>query len=237
MSEPLERAYAAHYAEKRSAVHTYPVEWVVRTFLGTYPRLHMDRARYPGGHVLDLGFGDGRNFPLFHNLGMRISGVEIADDIVEPVRRKFDAAGVQTDLRVGRNTRIPFDAGVFDFVVACHSIYYVSPGECLEDNLAEVARVIAPGGTLVASFPTATCFLVEGAKDVGKGHVEIANDPLGLRIGAIVRPFDSSAEVASTLSPWFETLALGECRDDYYGLRHDMWIAACRRRSTSPLSP
>jgi SAM-dependent methyltransferase len=230
MASPLERAYAAHYAAKHSAVHTYPVEWVVRTFLGTYPSLHMDRARYSGSRVLDLGFGDGRNFPLFHNLGMRISGVEIADDIIEPVRRKFDALGIATDLRTGRNARIPFDAGVFDFVVACHSIYYVEQGERLEGNLAEVARVMAPGGTLVASFLMPTAFLVEGARDAGQGHVEITNDPLGLRNGAIVRPFDSSSEVASALAPWFDAMALGECRDDYYGLRQDMWIVTCRRR-------
>ena len=231
MPGPLERAYAAYYRARHSAAHTYPVEWVVRTFLGTYPRLEMDRARYPGARVLDLGFGDGRNFPLFHNLGMRISGVEIADDIADPVRRKFDALGIATDLRTGRNARIPFDAGHFDIVVACHSIYYVDPGERLDKNLAEVARVTAPGATLVASFVMPTCFFVDGARDIGQGHVEITNDPLGLRNGAIVRPFGSSSDVTAALSPWFDAMAIGECRDDYYGLRHDMWIVTCRRRA------
>jgi hypothetical protein len=102
--------------------------------------------------------------------------------------------------------------------------------QCRPDNGHRARRVAG------RVLPHVNVFSGRGARDVGKGHVEITNDPLGLRIGAIVRPFDSSAEVASALSPWFETPALGECRDDYYGLRQDMWIAACRRGSATPNS-
>ena len=65
--------------------HCYPVEFVVRSYLGRYPSLKMDKARYPGSTVLDLGFGDGRNLPLLRNMGMRVHGIEITEGIVQAV--------------------------------------------------------------------------------------------------------------------------------------------------------
>ena len=69
-------SYSQYYSA-RTDIHLYPVEFVVRTFLGTYPNLKMDRSKYAGSKILDLGYGDGRNMPLFKNLKFNIHGVEI----------------------------------------------------------------------------------------------------------------------------------------------------------------
>ncbi|WPL14171.1 class I SAM-dependent methyltransferase [Thiorhodovibrio litoralis] len=124
-------------------VHLYPTEFVVRTMLGTYPR-HAFRESWDGAAVLDLGFGDGRNFPLLINLYCKIAGVEITEDIVALAQERFK--GVELDLRVGTNARIPFDDASFDAVLACHSMYYLEDGDNFDDNLAEIARVLRLGG-------------------------------------------------------------------------------------------
>ena len=59
----IERKYDEFY-RVRNPDHVYPVEFVVRAFLGNYPRHKTDQTSYPGKRVLDLGFGDGRNMPL-----------------------------------------------------------------------------------------------------------------------------------------------------------------------------
>src|SRR6267142_4362727 len=74
---------AEHYGEfysRKNPEKVYPVEFVVRTLLGTYPGLAIDRTTYRGSRVLDLGFGDGRNMPLLRDLGFEVYGVEISPD-------------------------------------------------------------------------------------------------------------------------------------------------------------
>ncbi len=229
MTEPIETAYSNRYKRSVSS-HCYPVEWVVRAFLGTYPDLKMDRDRYSGRRLLDLGFGDGRNFPLLHNSGFRISGVEIADEILEQARARFIPMGIPVDLKKGTNSKIPYDAAYFDYVLACHAIYYVSPNESFNNNLEEVARVLSPAGILLASLPAPDSYILKGAIDLGKGHVRITADPLGLRNGTIFRVFQSKEDIVRTLSPAFEDFVIGRCNDDFFGLQQNVWIVVCSRR-------
>ena len=79
MTDSIQARYDAFY-RARDPSHVYPVEFVVRAFLGNYPRLQNDPGGYVGQRVLDLGFGDGRNMPLLVNLGMEVHGVEISTD-------------------------------------------------------------------------------------------------------------------------------------------------------------
>lgn len=56
----IDKEYGDFYA-KRNAQKVYPVEFVVRTLLGRYPRLRIERSGFRGGNALDLGCGDGRH--------------------------------------------------------------------------------------------------------------------------------------------------------------------------------
>ena len=67
MMNEIEAAYSTLYNMK-DPLHVYPVEFVVRAFLGRYPRLDRAVPSYRGMRALDLGFGDGRNIPLLVNL-------------------------------------------------------------------------------------------------------------------------------------------------------------------------
>src|SRR5262245_25166607 len=148
----LESPYADFY-RKRDPVHVYPVEFVVRALLGNYPRHRTNPSEYAGKKVLDLGFGDGRNMPLLRNLGMRIYGVEISQDICDLTHARMTKLDVDVTLAVGRNHSIPFEDAAFDIVLACHACYYVDPGKRFNDNILEIFRVLKPGGSFVFSAP------------------------------------------------------------------------------------
>src|SRR6202165_2613179 len=111
------------FCRARNPEHVYPVEFVVRAFLGNYPRHKTDKASYPGRRVLDLGFGDGRNMPLLHNLGMKVFGVEISQEICDLTEKRMNGLGIEVDLKVGRNHNIPYADDFFDTVLACHACY------------------------------------------------------------------------------------------------------------------
>lgn len=209
--------------------HVYPVEFVVRAFLGNYPRLGNNARQYAGMRVLDLGFGDGRNIPLLNNLGMSVAGVEISVEICALARTRMDRLGIENDLRVGRNSGIPFEDEAFDAVLACHACYYVDAEETFADNVAEIARVLKPGGRFVFSAPMASSYIMKGAEDLGGGHMRIAEDPYGLRNGSILKKFDTRADVEAALSPFFEDAAIGTCRNDFWGIEEHVWTVVCRR--------
>jgi SAM-dependent methyltransferase len=229
MAGPSTGAYDAFYRQ-RDPYHVYPVEFVVRAYLGSYPRLQNDPASLAGQRVLDLGFGDGRNMPLLAHLGLEVFGVEISAEICERARARMERLGVAIEACVGRNARLPFEAAFFDHVLACHSCYYVDPGTQFADNMREIARVLKPGGRLVFSAPIGDSYIMRGARDLGDGHMEIANDPYGMRNGTVLKKFDSEDEIERACAEFFTDLRIGACRNDFWGIEEHVWTVVCHRR-------
>lgn len=230
MTDALVDKYDSFYRERASA-HVYPVEFVVRSFLGTYPRLKPEPSLYPGRRILDLGFGDGRNMPLLCNLGMEVHGVEISEAICRRGVERLAALGHTVEARVGRNHAIPYEDGFFDHLLACHACYYCDPGTTFADNLAAIARVLKPDGRFTFSAPIATSYIMAGAEDVGGGHMRIANDPYGVRNGYLMKKFDTAEEIEATLSPLFRNVRIGAARNDWWGIDEQVWIVVCEKRS------
>ena len=213
-TEPaIEKHYQDFYSQ-RNPEKVYAVEFVVRTLLGTYPGLKLDRTVYRGAKILDLGFGDGRNMPLLHDLGFEIHGVEISEEICRLTQSRMGRLGVPVRLETGTNSHIPFGDGAFDFTLACHACYYVSPGERFADNLREIARVLRAGGRFIFSLPKTDTYILKDAAPVGDGHYRITQDPYVDELGV-----------------WFSDFALGLCENDFYGTYEKVWIGTCLRKN------
>jgi SAM-dependent methyltransferase len=230
-SRAIEKDYGSLYSRKNPA-KVYPVEFVVRTLLGTYPGLNIDRTTYAGSRILDLGFGDGRNMPLLHDLGFDVFGVEISDEICQLTSNRMQRLGVPVIVKTGSNAHIPFDDGVFDFVLSCHACYYVGPGESFSDNLDEIARVLRPGGRFIFSLLKSDSYLLDGATPLQDGHYRVTRDPYEVRNGSVLRAFASYGEVRAELGRRFSDLALGLCENDYYGIYEKVWIGTGIRNDT-----
>ncbi len=94
-------------------------------------------ARYlPEGRVLDLGAGTGAAMPIF---GVR--RVVAIDPVTEMLERNPAKARA---VAVGEN--LPFADGVFDGVFSAYVFRNLSS---IDETVAEVARVLRPGGALV----------------------------------------------------------------------------------------
>jgi SAM-dependent methyltransferase len=226
----MKEDYTDFYAQ-RNPEKVYPVEFVVRTLLGTYPGLKLDRRAYRGAKILDLGFGDGRNMPLLRDLGFEIYGVEISEDICKLTRSRMQRLGVPVQLEKGTNSHLPFGDAAFDFVLACHACYYVNPGESFTDNLREIARVLRPGGRFIFSLAKRDTYVLKDAVDLGNGHYRITKDPYGIRNGSIFRAFASRDEIVEQMGISFRDFALGLCENDFYGTYEKVWIGTCVRKS------
>jgi SAM-dependent methyltransferase len=228
MNSRSDDGYGAFY-RRRDPVDVYPVEFVVRAFLGNYPRLKANKEAYSAKRILDLGFGDGRNMPLLSNLGMHVFGVETSQEICDLAQARMQRLGVNVTLHVGRNRSIPHDDATFDAVLACHSCYYVDPGSRFADNLREIGRVLKPQGSFIFSAPMGTSYIFRGARDHGDAHMEVVEDPYGIRNGVILKKFDRELEIKDALAPTFTDFAIGSCRNDFWGIEEHVWIVVCRK--------
>jgi SAM-dependent methyltransferase len=92
--------------------------------------------------LLEVGCGRGELAERFVREGIEVVAVDQSERMVELTRER----GV--DARVGDVQSLPFDAAEFDVVVANFMLYHVPD---LDRGLAEVARVLRPGGHLVAA--------------------------------------------------------------------------------------
>jgi SAM-dependent methyltransferase len=230
-TEPTIKQHYADFYSRKNPEHVYPVEFVVRTLLGTYPNLKLDPATYRGSKILDLGFGDGRNMPLLHNLGFEVYGVEISEQICSLTRNRMEKLGVPVRLKIGSNSHIPFSDGAFDFILACHACYYVAPGESFVNNLREIARVLRPGGRFIFSLAKSDTYVLKNAEPLADNHYRITHDPRGLRNGGIFRAFGSREEIVDELGDYFSEFAIGLCENDFYGTYEKVWIGTCLRKN------
>jgi SAM-dependent methyltransferase len=197
---------------------------------GRYPELTLDKSRYAGAKILDVGFGDGRNWPLLHNLSFDIYGLEISEEILALGRRRAAALGLTVTLKLGTNSVIPFGNQYFDYLLASSSSYYVDKGTSFAQTVEEYGRVLRPGGILLATLAAEGSSIFEDSTDLGAGVFEIRRDPWQLRNGYMFRRFDSQEEVIAAFSPYFECFSIGLCCDNYYGVQINLFLLVCSRK-------
>jgi SAM-dependent methyltransferase len=99
-----------------------------------------------GRRILDAGCGSGPLFASLRDRGALVTGFDSSAGMLEQARRRL---GDDADLMVADLGRpLPFADGAFDDVIASLVLHY------LEDwgpALAELRRVLKPGGRLIAS--------------------------------------------------------------------------------------
>lgn len=221
--------YESFYA-RRAGKKVYPTEFVVRTLLANYPRLHF-RKPMPGERILDVGFGDGRNTVFLCDQGLNVSGIEITQGIVDQTSERLSQLGFQTNLRVGRNSHIPFADSWFDYILACHCCYYCDEGETFAENLTEYARVMKPGGFLLASVACKSSYLFRDAELLADGSLRVHADPYCNRNGYRLHAFDDARDIEQYMSPWFSNFSFGFSNNDYYGIHEKVFWVVCQKQS------
>jgi SAM-dependent methyltransferase len=118
--------------------------WYPPEFRGMYQRFE-DALREcipPGATVLDAGCGSGRSFRYELQEGCRVVGVDIGAEL-------RDNPNVASRVR-GDVQRLPFADASFDAVLASHVMEHLPRPD---EALAEVARVLKPGGRFLLLTP------------------------------------------------------------------------------------
>ncbi|HZT41135.1 MAG TPA: methyltransferase domain-containing protein [Chthonomonadaceae bacterium] len=135
--------------------------------------------------LLDAGTGTGRFSLPLAQLGVPVIGLDISGNMLSQLRQKVrgEATGKALPLRVARADlrHLPVKAGAIEAVLIVHILHLIADWKRV---LAEVRRVLAPGGTLLLAqeagarmFPTRS-FYMELAREHGLNRTRIGAQSL-----------------------------------------------------------
>lgn len=150
MSTPTDRpaAVVRFLAELRHHPHVLTEQVLGRSLSGRQnPYQWLARAvSSRAGRVLDVGCGAGRLSVELEQPGRLVVGLDISRPVLQVAAGRAAGPWVQADA-----TRLPFADASLDAVTTSMGLAVVSPPSEL---LAEVARVLKPGGVFAAITPT-----------------------------------------------------------------------------------
>jgi ArsR family transcriptional regulator len=103
-------------------------------------------GRRPLGRLVDIGTGTGRMIELFGPRSSEAVGIDRSSEMLRLARVKLESAGIPSSLRQGDMYALPLSDQSADTIVIHQVLHYAhSPAAAV----AEAARVLAPGGTLL----------------------------------------------------------------------------------------
>ena len=171
-----------------------------------------------GERVLDMGCGAGRHAFEMYRRGADVVALDQDADELATVAEWFAAmraeglvpAGADADVKQGDALALPFGDAEFDRVVAAEVLEHIPEDDAA---IAELARVLRPGGTLAVTvpryLPERVCWaLSERYHQVEGGHVRI---------------YRGSALVAKLQAAGLRLLG----RDHVHGLHAPYWWLKC----------
>ena len=181
----------------------------------------------PGDRVLDMGCGAGRHaFEMYRRGGDVIAfdqdGDELAGvlDLFGAMRDAGEVPdGAEADIKQGDALSLPFADGEFDRVVAAEVLEHI-PHDT--DAIAELVRVLRPGGTMAVTvprwLPEKVCWALSDAyHEVEGGHVRIyTHDELVGKLESAGLVYDGRDHVHGLHAPyWWLKCAVGVTNDDH----------------------
>ena len=218
-----------------------------------------DRLRVGAGDlVLDVGCGAGRHSIEAARRGATAVAVDLAADELRAVLRGADAAVEMLDSPLAGGvprvigadlTRLPFADATFDVVIASEVLEHVADDTAA---VAELARVVRPGGRLGVTVPRAVperiCWLLSRQyRESPGGHLRIyRGGDLRRQLGAAGLSVTGWHHAHGLHSPyWWLRCAVGLDREPravclyhrllVWDLMERPWITTVAERLTAPL--
>lgn len=95
--------------------------------------------------VLDVGCGTGVHLSIYRRFKCQLSGIDSSSAMLDIARERL---GDEADLRLGSATEMPFDNDSFDLII-CMLVLHEMDQEARQRTLAEMKRVLKPGGRIL----------------------------------------------------------------------------------------
>ncbi len=145
-----------------------------------------------GDAAIEIGPGPGFTTDVLRTMTGRLTAVEVDEGLAASLAERMGGGNV--DVVVGDAAALDFPADRFTGAASFHMLHHIAPSARQDRVFAELSRVLAPGGVLVAADGTHS----EGSALFHQGDTynPISPDELESRLGAAgfvsveVRAFD-----------------------------------------------
>lgn len=121
----------------------------------------------PGDRVLDVACGTGNLAIPAARSGARVTGLDIAPNLLEQARAWADVEGLEVEFDEGNAEAMPYPDAAFDEVITMFGAMFAPRAG---DTAAELVRVVRSGGRIAMANWTPDGFIGQMFKIVGK-HV------------------------------------------------------------------
>jgi ubiquinone/menaquinone biosynthesis C-methylase UbiE len=112
------------------------------------------------GEILEIGFGTGLNLPFYPDSVQKLTTVDVNPGMNALAQKRLSASRIKVEPQVLNGEKLPMPDNMFDHVVSTWTLCSIAQ---VENALAEIYRVLKPGGTFI--------FIEHGLSDVPKIQV------------------------------------------------------------------
>ena len=119
----------------------------------------------PGCKMLDVACGSGQLALMAAKDGIEVTGVDLADNLVERARARAQAEGLRARFEEADAESLPFEDASFDVVVSLIGAMFAPQPQLVAK---ELLRVCVPGGTVAMANWTPQGFIGQMFKTVSK---------------------------------------------------------------------
>lgn len=155
MSDDPVRAYYASMGEREWLRLDRP-EGMVEFHVNT---AHLAPHLIPGGRVLDLGGGPGRYAQWLAGRGHRVVLADSSPALLQIARERLAEAGVEAIVEADARNLSQWSDATFDDVLCLGPLYHLPDEDDRASVVAEVLRVVRPGGVVAFALMPVLAFL------------------------------------------------------------------------------
>lgn len=183
---------------------------------------YLSKLKSKGQKLLAIGFGSGNNLAFLARKGFDCYGIDVSSAAIEIARKRLSKEGLRAELKlITRENGYPFEDSFFDIVIAWHVLSYNNE-ESLLKALAEIRRVLKPGGVMLATFPTFQDFCITQGKKIARNTFELICEGTNQK-GAIVVAAEN-VEAVRTIFSSFANLEIGYSEISVKGVTTSHWL-------------
>ncbi len=119
----------------------------------------------PGARLLDVACGSGQLALIAARAGAQVTGVDIAENLIERARARSEAENLPALFQAGDAESLPFSDDSFDVVTSIYGAMFAPRPELVA---RELTRVCAPGGMIAMANWTGDGFVGKMFKTIAK---------------------------------------------------------------------
>lgn len=139
MSRSISFSRAAEFYDRTRALKPEVRQRVTAGLLAELERLGTRR-------LLEVGAGTGRIARPLVDRGVRVTGVDIAVEMLRRFQEQVPEGAERPDLLLGDATQLPFADDVFPAALVVHVLHLILPWR---EAIGEIRRVLSPGGAVL----------------------------------------------------------------------------------------